>query len=305
MQIFRIQNYNNYNYNQFKQSKSYEQTPSFKAKGKPLSTEAIIKKHADLIPQRVINLAQEYIKKGQEISLLDLHKEAYTPLLEFTSIEELKKHYPEFKDIKNELIFKNNTKGAISFKEKFGNDFSLKMIKEYWAKLKSKDEIVEEYKLTNRSTLNYALDIINFFGLSNSYKTLLKASDEEGCRIIAERTKAWNKLNPELRRELNKHAAQSCKTKEFQEKQRNMMLEYDKNNPQRREKISNSLTERWKERQDIKDAMSEFAKNESEFIRYIFMKKASKQPLTLEEKITYKSFWKRFWDSHPHLKKQK
>ena len=130
MRINFIQNHLYYN------QPNPNSSPTFSAQGKPLTLKYIVEKRSNLLPARVL----ENVKKclltptPESKSLLALHRETYAPLLECKTLDEVKSLYPEFKDIKDEIIFKRpNSTYAKSFTERIQNEnFALKMLQEIY-----------------------------------------------------------------------------------------------------------------------------------------------------------------------------
>jgi len=280
---------------------SYNYQPAFCAKGKPLDLKYIVEKRGYILPERVREYAQKLIAAGKDtgVSLLEIHKKLYAPLLECHSLDEAKKLYPEFKDILPAvpILHKSvNSSGRIS------ENFGLRVLQEYWGKLKSKDEIASDFGLNNRAALDFSLKKINFSGYKHNYKTMLKASDAAGNREIMEKTQAWNKANPEIRRQLNIHAAQGCKTEEYRTAQAQRMHEYDRLHPERKKKISDYSYRMWQNCPEVKAAMSEFGRTQGGCWAHLMTKHARKEKLTESEQRMIAIFFKRFWVTHPELK---
>ena len=136
-----------------------------------------------------------------------------------------------------------------------------------------------------------------------NYLTLLRASDEEGNKNIADKTRAWNSMHPDLVKIHNKKAAQGCKTPEYKRAQAERMIVYDRENPERREKISRYTKRVWELCPNIKDAMAAFAQKQPAYVRNVIMKKIQGQFLTETESRIGQMFFKRFWRANPELKK--
>lgn len=294
MKISSIQNY---------QNRKIE--PSFSAKGKPISLEYIVDKKSQFLPTRVLNTAKKILKTKDKanISLYDLHKSIYAPLLDCKTLDEAKKIFPEFSLLKEKVDFKRESIYTRTFRERTDENFVLDTLKDYWARLKDFEEIAHKYNMPSRTTLQRPLELVHFPTYVNGYKMLLKASDAEGNKSIAAKTTAWNSLHPDLMRKRNKHAAQFCKKNEFREAQSKRVKEYDAAHPERREKISKSLKQAWDNCPEIKDAMSDSIKKEPPIIARAIIKQRKGLYLTELEKRIANSFYKRFWDSHPELKK--
>lgn len=298
MQISSIQN--NYLYNpQVKDS-------AFKSRGKPITLQYIVEKRSYLLPERILGSAKKLLAdtKAKLPSLLDLHKQTYAPLLECKTLSEAQDLFPEFNEIEENITFKRpKSIYAKLFKERTENEnFALKMLQDIWAKLKTKDEIAEEFGMYGRTSLDWALKQINFVTFNTNYRKLLQASDEEGNKIIAQKTTAWNSLHPDLMYAHNKKAAQKCKTDEYRTEQAKRMKEYDLTHPERRKKISITLKEGWEKCPEVRAAISEFIKSEKALIKNLLSKKSKKIQLSEFEKRALSSFYKRFWESHPELK---
>lgn len=287
MQIYSI---NPFNFN----------NPSFEGRGKPLDLKYILEKRSHLLPQRVLDSARTSLSG---VSLPEIHRSIYNPLLDCKTLDEAKSLYPEFAGIAESVTFSRESVYKRQFEERTkGMNFPLKMLQELWGNLKTKDEVAQELGLPNRTSLDWALKQIGFVYFQPNYRVLLKASDEAGNREIAQKTRVYNQANPELMYARNKHAAQGCKTEEYRAAQRARMIEYDKLHPERREKISEFDKRVWELCPEIKDAMAQFAMGETAYVRGIVMKKTRGVVLTEQEKRVDKGFYKRFWAAHPELR---
>lgn len=281
----------------------YTQTqPTFQGRGKPIDLKYAVEIRAELIPERVLEEARKVLQNGGSESLQDIHLRLYSPLLAYTTLEEVREHYPEFAGIKDSVVFERDTVRKRKFEERTeGINFSLKMLQELWGRLRTKDEVAQELGMAGRSTLDWALENIGFVYYPKNYKMLLKASDEQGNREIAQKTTAWNALHPDLMYAHNKHAAQGCKTSEYRTAQAQRIYEYDKEHPERREKIAEANRRAWARCPEVRAAMSEFASRESAFTRRTIMKSFSGEHLTACEARAEKGFFKRFWAAYPEL----
>ena len=278
--------------------------PTFEARGKALPLDYIVKERSALIPERVLLKAKEALAntRGSYPSLLEIHKNLYSQLLECKTLDEAKRIYPEFQGMIDKLEFKRKSVYSERFNKNCGEDFALKVLQEYWGNLKTKDEIAEQLGMKNRTSLEWALKQINFVGFPHNYKTLLNSSDTIGNSVIAAKTTAWNTLHPDLMYAHNRKAAQGCKTDEYRAAQSQRIKDYDKTNPERKEKISKSLKEGWQKCPEVRSAMSEFAAKENSYTRMAVVKKSKGQKLTQNEEKAILSFYKRFWNQHPELK---
>ena len=278
-------------------------SPSFSAKGKPITLQYVVERRSSLLPPRVLERAKQLVAECPQAhlpSLLEIHREVYAPLAECKTLDEAKALFPEFASVKETVDFERDSVYARKFKERTDKNFALTMLKEFWVNLKNKEDVAKALGMPSRSSLDWIFKQINFVSYPNNYKTLLKASDEEGNRLIASKVSAWNAAHPDLMYQHNKHAAQGCKTIEYRLAQSARMKKYDIENPERREKISVSITEAWDKCPQIKDAMK-LEIEQKPYIRPIMMKKA-KGDLTEQETILLKQFYKNFWDAHPEFK---
>ncbi len=300
MQIFSIQNYSNNSY-----SLKSKSQPTFEKGGKTLTLEYIVSKHEKLIPERVLLKAKEVLAKTwqKKPTLIDIHKETYAPLLSCNTLDEAKALFPEFSEMAEKVVYKRKSRFAKEFKERTDENFALKMLQEFWAKLKTKEEIAQDFGMTSRTTLEWPLEQIGFVSYPSNYKTILRASDPEGNKIITGKTKLYNQLHPDLMYAHNKKAAQACKTPEYREAQRQRMLEYDSKHPERIQKISEHSTIMWQEAAEVRKEMSEYiTKNEPIEVRRIFAKKIKGIPLRAAEYRMVRGAYSRFWEANPQLR---
>lgn len=297
MNIASIQTYKNNSY------VSYYNAPSFSGRGKPITLQYIVENRSHLLPPRVLERAKQLVAECPQAhlpSLLEIHRELYAPLAECKTLEEAKAMFPEFASVKETVSFERNSIYAKNFRERTDKNFALNSLKESWVNLKNKEEIAKSFGMPSRTSIDWLYKQINFVSYSNNYKTLLRASDEDGNRVIASKVKAWNAAHPDLMYQRNQHAAQGCKTVEYRLAQSERIKNYDKLHPERKEKISASITEAWDKCPQIKDAMK-LEIEQKPYIRPIMMKKA-KGDLTEQETILLKQFYKNFWDAHPDFK---
>lgn len=280
--------------------------PTFEKGGKPITLEYVVEKHPHLLPERVLVKAKEALARSWQKmpTLMEIHREIYAPLLACTTLEEAKALFPEFSEMTEDVIFERNSRYAKEFKERTDKNFALKMLQEFWAKLKTKEEIAKEFGMTSRTTLEWPLKQIGFVSYLPNYKTLLKSSDPEGNRIIAGKTTAYNQLHPDLMYAHNKKAAQACKTPEYREAQSQRMHDHDSTHPERVQKISEHSTIMWAEAPEVRQAMSDYIQlNEPIEVRRIFTKKIKGIPLRAAEYRIIRGAYNRFWSANPEQKR--
>ena len=289
------------------QNKTSCTQPVFERRGKPIELNEIVKKHPDLLPERVLVKAKEYLaKKSSKMpTIMYIHKEIYTPILACKTLEEAKLQFPEFAKMKETVFFERNSRYAKEFKERTDKDFALKMLQEFWGNLKTKEEIAKDLGMTSRTSLEWPLHQIQFVSYPANYKTLLKASDPEGNKIIASKTTAYNQLNPEWKAKLNQMGADAWKNnEELKKAQSERMHNHDIDFPERIEKISAHSKAMWDACPEVKQAMSDFIAKEPPKVRRIFAKKIQKYPLRAAERRMIKGVYDRFWEANPEYKKQ-
>lgn len=298
---------NFYSYNSYPSYNINLNSPNFGAKGQPISLQYIMQHHQKFLPKRVKEFVQELLAKDRnsQRSLLDVHKEIYEPILGCKTMEALKLAYPEFDGVLPSVPIK---RPSVNSAGRTTENFGLRVLQEYWGRLKTKDEIAQELGMKNRTSLDFSLKKINFIGFNTNYKTLLKASDTAGNLEIANKTKAWNRANPETRRELNKHAAQSCKKDEYRQAQSERMKQREIDNPELREQINEHLRLTWNtdpKKLAQRQAMSDFARGQDIYTGHVLSKAIQKEELSPIEKRLKLIYYKKFWETHPEFKKDK
>lgn len=260
----------NLNYNDYQRKSN---CLAFQANGTPLSLRYLVENRSNSIPKRVLDEAKRLleIESIENLpSLLQIHKDLYAPLLKCKTLDDVKKIFPEFENVKEDISFIKNNHYKRLFEERTaGESFAVKMLQEYWANLKTLKEIAASYGMRNRASLDWPLKQISFPKFENQYKNILLASDNEGTKILAKR-----------------------------------VTDYDAKNSSRREKIREANYAKWMASPEIRAAMSEFASKEGACYRKVLDKISSNRPLNPAEKRINKGFFKRFWQAYPHLKKQ-
>lgn len=236
-------------YSSFNPLQTRQSSVSFEG-GRLIDLNYVLKNRKNLLPERVLNKVEEIVKSNPSKmpTLKQVHQEIYSPLLDCKTLEEAQKMFPEFSSVKEANIsFQRYTKNIKKILENkyFDKNFSLKMLQECWANLRSKEEIVKEMGLDSRTSLDWVLQKINFVNCTSNYRTLIKASDPESRKIIAAKTTAWNAAHPDLMKARNKHAAQYMKKPENREAHSERMKEHFRKHPERRKQISENSKEYW------------------------------------------------------------
>ncbi len=173
--------------------------PSFSGDVK-VTLDYVIKKRAYILPERMVRAVKKEIldskkntKKAMP-SLFDLHKKIYAPLLDCKTLEQAQSLFPEFREVLNaDKLIKKNTYNIRKIKEKVSlSDFSLYVLKERWANLKTLDTIAKEFCLENRNKLGWILEKVRIPDLGKQYLQLLKSSDVTLRKEIADKVTAFN-----------------------------------------------------------------------------------------------------------------
>ena len=276
---------------------------------KPIDLNRVIKNRAYLLPDRVRDKVGEIVEMhlAEVPTLKQVHQEIYAPLLVCKTLNDAKRLFPEFSGMNEAALVFQRNRGNIKKLSEGGylhNNLSLKLLQDVWVNLKSQDEIAKELGLEGRSALGWVLKKINFVGYSSNYRTLLMSTDPETRAVIAAKTTSWNACHPDLMYKRNKYAAQFCKTPEYRKAHSERIIEYDRVHPERREKIRNFNLEVWAKVPEIRLAMSEFAKSQNILTKSVIAKEMSGVHLSSFEKRIKKSFYKKFWQLNPDLKKK-
>ena len=284
---------------------SFDNFVTFKSHGKPLELKYIVEKRSNLLPNRVLQEAKQILarKEGEMPSLLDLHKEIYSKLKDCQTLTEAQRYYPEFSGIKTDIIAKRNSIVINALNGQSIADFALKMLQDVWVNLKNKDDIAQSMGLKSRSSFDWLLKAMNFVQFTPNYKVLLRASDSELNNEISSKTKAWNSLHPEEMRKRNKFAAQACKKEEYKIAQSERIQKYDKEHPERKEKIAKHSKAMWDLAPEVKSVMANFL-NANPYVKGLFKKKLSGKRLTTSELRACNGFFKDFWKKNPKLKEK-
>lgn len=204
---------NSYHGNQYNSSPYNCFNTSFKGAA-DISLKYIQENRIRLLPQRMRTAVKfvldKYPKTGYMPTLRELHLKTYAPLLECKTLGKAQNLFPEFREIlQTNTVITKGSKNIRTINEHIDlKDLSLYILKERWGKLKTLNEVAELLGLKNRSALGWLLEKIRMPDLGKNYQALLKASDENLNKDIAEKVKAFNRLHPEKIVEHNRLLAQ-------------------------------------------------------------------------------------------------
>ena len=179
---------------------------------KDVNLKYIYQTHFNSLPKRIQTAVQEHVKSGKydDITLYDLHKEKYAPLLDCKTLDEARNLFPEFREVldaRSVVVHKSPNIKKIMEKVSL-EDLSLHLLKERWANLKTLDEIARDLGLKDRVGITWLKDKIMMPDFAKNYTTLLRSSDETFNVIIASKTKAYNSAHYDAVVEKNRRLAQ-------------------------------------------------------------------------------------------------
>ncbi len=222
---------------------------SFKG-AKDINLNYIIKNRAYLLPERMIDVVENVLKTqcSEMPTLLELHKSTYEPLLKCKNLDEAKRLFPEFSDVKQANdVFQRNTGNIKRLAENnfLDEKFSLRVLQGLWAKLQTQDELARTLGLKDRRALGWVLSKIEIKGCGKNYKNLLKSSDEKLNKEIAEKTRVWNASHPDFVEYRNKCAIDALKKPENREASSLRMKKFYEENPQKRKEVSEKSKKYW------------------------------------------------------------
>ena len=238
---------------------------------------------------------KELIEKELENSnpenktLIDIHKEKYKKLLEFETLDDIKKAYPEFRDVlsDSEIEYQENSfigdvkRGEIEYFDP-DIDLSVQLIQLYYGEGFSLTDLKNQFAGKN---IYRAFEKLNIPRLNRLYGNYLKLSDknynERFTKSLSEKLKEVKASKIERQEGVyipkgplsEEHKAKiSNGLKKFYTEHPDRLsdmskrqIEYFMNNPEEREKFSQVLLRAWdyKEADSVKRALSKFmgAKN--------------------------------------------
>lgn len=186
-------NENNYSYH----IQNHSAHSSF-GSAKDITLEYILKNRERLLPERIRRKASIWVSKKNKIknmpTLKELHESTYAPLLSCKTLGEAQNRFPEFKEVlQANVVISKGSKNTRKIEEHVPlKDLSLYVLKERWGKMRTLNDIALELGLKDRSALGWVLDKIRMPDLGKNYQMLLKASDEQGNRVISSKVKAYN-----------------------------------------------------------------------------------------------------------------
>ena len=277
--------------------------PNFKS-AKDLNLRYMLRRNSKYMPESVLKEVQRLCAtdKKELPNLLEVHASVYQKLFGATSLDEIRT-YPELNGVLDIVTLRSNRSKAIkAIESKMPlEEFTLGYIKELYKPLKM-EQLVEKYKLTNRSILNWLNEKLNIKKLSTTYFQLLRMSSEEENSRIAECSRKAIFNNPEAQEKRLKKAAEAHRTPEYRAKKSKEIKDFYKRNPEASAKTAAISQRTWDRCPQIKEALSEYTKNLDPFTKMVLKKRAKKEKLTDVEKRIINAYYKRFWDTYPECR---
>lgn len=145
----------------------------------------LAQKYSDIYPRNIREWAGMILENGNKHNetLIGIHKKFYENVKDCFNLQELKRKFPEFKDVKSidEVEYQSGTLIDDIQKGKFEvfnpeEDLALQIIKLYWGEGFSLNDL-KAY--TGGKDLNYTMDKLNIPKVNRHYGHILKFSDPE------------------------------------------------------------------------------------------------------------------------------
>lgn len=273
-----------------------------------ISLRYVYETRAQYLPKRMLNEIKKLIDSGEEnlYTLQELHNKVYRRLLQAESLDEVKEHYPEFREVKSaEGLAASRSKAIKAIQDIMPlENFSLSLLKKLYTPTPT-DKIVQEYGFTNRNLLSWLMNKnrLNIPKLNGSYIILVKMSNEEENQKAAEITRNALQADPERRERFFQSAAEGHRTPEYAERHSKKIKSFYDRNPERRLRTGRISSRVWELCPEVRTALSDYTRQQSSYVQYVVRLAQSHKKLNEEEKRTLHGFHQRFWDEHPELKK--
>lgn len=157
------------------------------------------------LPKRVEDLANSILRKGntQNLTLIDVHKQAYFDIMYAKSLEEVRAKFPEFSKILSVTELEQTPQKGSFLREILDgkneyfnkdNDITLQLMKMYWGEGFSLSDL-EKHMGIKSTTFSSVMRILNIPLRSKHYASVLKHSDPEASKRIAAMTAATKNAN--------------------------------------------------------------------------------------------------------------
>ena len=171
---------------------------------KTLKATEILKEDIRL-PNRVEDLANSILRKGntQNLTLIDVHKQAYFDIMYAKSLEEVRARFPEFSKVLSVVELEQKPQNGSFLREILDgkneyfnkdNDITLQLMKMYWGEGFSLSDLEKQMGIKS-STFSSVMRILNIPLRNKHYASVLKHSDPEASKRIAAMTAATKNAN--------------------------------------------------------------------------------------------------------------
>lgn len=148
--------------------------------------------------EKLYDMFSERLEFDKSTKLVDVHKEYYAPLLNCKDIDDVKRKYPEFSDVKVGSYLKSTKdKNVIRNIAKVANDnltlmnSSLKFIQAYYAKAMSIPEMANLYRV-RQTKVQQAMESLNIPIMKGEYSNKLYLSRKDSKEdVLIKSLPAW------------------------------------------------------------------------------------------------------------------
>ena len=282
------------------------------------------KKH---LPERVKALALTQIKNGnpEDLTLIDIHKQAYSDIMLAENIDDVKEKFPEFNNVKSiyELDFEPQ-KGSflrevIDGQNKYfdnAEDLSLQLLKLYWGEGYSLSALADYTKI-EQGKLYSAMRNLNIPRVSTLYGSILKRSDKDFSARLAE-TFALKYAQRFEQMHGHIHIPVGPLSQEHKQKISQSLINYYIENPDRAYLQTSRVRDFYNKNiyaseiftTVLKEAWNLSSSNQVKKELQAFFKAKAGQKLSDEQlvqteslKSSYRLLMQEFWQTHPKAKK--
>lgn len=272
---------------------------------KDINLRYVFKHRSHLLPARVRDAVEMILQETKEQplntlpTLREVHLQAYAPLMKAETLTEARTLFLEFSDVIDfsQIAHRFSRSAKIISKILPPEKFSLDCLKKIWSGM-TQEEIVKYYGFSCRDVLTKICKTLNIPKPMGNYLTLLKTSEEEGNKKVADATRR----HIDICLENLAFANLANKTPEARAKQALSMRRFYDENPDKRAEIAEISKQTWQRCPEIREALAAFLSNEPVYIQMISHKQRHGCNINEREIRSVKGFYKRFWEAFPELK---
>ena len=272
---------------------------------KDINLKYIMRNRSYLLPARVQDAVSDILERGGGLPLKELptlkevHERTYAPLMQAGSLEEVRVLFSEFRDVRDftEIAKKFARSARVIATRMNLEDFSLDCLKKIWSGM-PQEEIVKSYGFSCRDVLSKICKTLHIPKPEGNYLVLLKNSDEEGNRRVADMTRRHLDVccrNLELANKANR-------TPEARAKHAESMRRFYEEHPERRELLSLISQTTWNKCPHIKQAMAVYTKFQPPRVLEAIDKQKAGIKLSEDDVRLVQDFYRRFWANFPNLR---